>query len=55
MPNFLVMLNFISNLVFVTVDFEVVEDIDNSFGVDCGVDESEIESPDIIFIKGSPL
>lgn len=39
------------NLIFVIVDPEVVENFDDSPGVDFGAEEFEVKSSDIIFFK----
>lgn len=44
-------MNFTLDYTFITV----VKDFDDSSGVDYGVEEPEIESSDIIFIKDSHL
>lgn len=40
-----------TNLAFLTMEFEDVKDFEDSLRVDCGIDEPEIESPNMIFRK----
>lgn len=41
-----------SILAFIMVLLEDVEDMEDSLGVDCGINKSEVESPGMILIKG---
>lgn len=52
MPKLLIQSNFSnSNLAFIIVNLENLEDFENSSRVDCGANEPEFESPNMVLRK----